>query len=147
MSPAARLNCTSDVAWEKVLPSLFASYPDIQFYDYCKSPQRYGDFLRGWMPKNYFLTFSRSELNGQYARGFVEAGGTSAVVFDTKKGQPLPPRWEGFRVVDGDADDLRFLDPPGTVIGLRAKGRAILDTTGFVVRPAQEMALKAAASS
>jgi hypothetical protein len=35
--------------------------------------------------------------------------------------------------VDGDDSDLRFLDPPGVVVALYAKGRARLDTSGFVV--------------
>ena len=35
--------------------------------------------------------------------------------------------------MDGDADDLRFLDPAGSVVALYAKGRAKKDKTGFVV--------------
>ena len=32
-------------------------------------------------------------------------------------------------------DDCRFLDPPGVIVGLSAKGkRAHADTSGFVVR-------------
>jgi hypothetical protein len=35
-------------------------------------------------------------------------------------------------VIDGDTDDLRFLDPQNVVVGLRAKGKAKKDKTGFV---------------
>jgi len=44
-----------------------------------------------------------------------------AVVFSTDKGRPLPEYFMGYEVVDADADDLRFLDPPGTISGLRFK--------------------------
>jgi hypothetical protein len=36
--------------------------------------------------------------------------------------------------VDGDANDLRFLDPAGSMVWLKAKGKARADTTGFVIR-------------
>ena len=56
-------------------------------------------------------------------------------MFDTKKGEPLPTSWKGFPVYDGDDTDVRFLDPKGGyVIGLRAKGKAKKDKTGFVVQ-------------
>lgn len=44
-----------------------------------------------------------------------------------------PTRYLGFPVVDGDETDLRFLDPPGVVVGLSAKGTAKLEDSGFVV--------------
>lgn len=62
--------------------------------------------------------------------------GNVAVVFDTPKGEPLPETWEGFPVLDADADDARFLDPPGHVAGLRFKGprRLLADAGTFVER-------------
>ena len=38
-----------------------------------------------------------------------------------------------YTVIDGDEDDVRFNDPKGIVIGLKAKGLARKDTSGFVV--------------
>jgi hypothetical protein len=35
-------------------------------------------------------------------------------------------------VFDGDTTDLRFLDPVGVVVGVRAKGDAKKDDSGFV---------------
>jgi hypothetical protein len=35
-------------------------------------------------------------------------------------------------VVNGDEHDLRFLDPKGCIVGLKAKGNAKRDTSGFV---------------
>ena len=49
--------------------------------------------------------------------------------------ETLPKTWNGFQVIDGDKHDARFLDEPGTVVGLLAKGRpAKTDDRGFVVR-------------
>jgi hypothetical protein len=40
----------------------------------------------------------------------------------------------GMPVVDGDSRDDLMLDVPlGTILGLRAKGQAKKDTTGFVI--------------
>lgn len=59
----------------------------------------------------------------------IEHGNNVAVVF---RG-PLPKTWANRRVIDGDRDDLRFLDPMGVIVGLKAKGRAKHDESGFVV--------------
>ena len=37
-------------------------------------------------------------------------------------------------VPSADETDLRFLDPKGTMLGLKAKGRAKKDYSGFVIR-------------
>ena len=66
----------------------------------------------------------------------LASGVNVAVVFNTRKGKALPTTWNSLPVIDGDAHDLRFLDPRtphGIIIGLRAKGRARKDTSGFVV--------------
>ena len=36
------------------------------------------------------------------------------------------------QTVDGDKNDLRFLDPKGVVVALYAKGKAVADGSGFV---------------
>ena len=45
----------------------------------------------------------------------------------------FPDTFLGKKVVDGDTNDLRFLDDSGIVVGLKAKGSAKKDTSGFVV--------------
>jgi hypothetical protein len=136
LTPVVRLNGTSDVVWERVAPELFIQFPTVQFYDYTKIARR---LAPDWAhPANYALTFSRSECNDTDALRILSNGrGTVAVVFATRKGQPLPTTWQGAPVIDGDLSDLRILDPPGVIVGLRAKGRAKADTTGFVVREAE----------
>lgn len=123
--------------WERIrgtnVQTVIEQFPTVQFYDYTKRANRQTGFV------NYHLTFSRSEANHAQCGVELEHGRNVAVVFDVKRGQPLPSHWWGYEVVDGDATDLRFLDAPaadgrGRVIGLRAKGRAKRDASGFVVR-------------
>jgi len=84
------------------------------------------------MPKNYSLTFSRSEETElEEIKELVSKAHNVAVVFRDK----LPKTWEGMQVVDGDDTDLRFLDPKGVIVGLVEKGLAKKDETGFVVEP------------
>lgn len=134
--PAIRLNGTSDIPWENVKldgRSLMDIYPAVRFYDYTKNPHRMLQYLRGALPANYHLTFSRSETNTAAALQVLRDGGNVAVVFGTRKGSPLPNDWHGFKVIDGDVTDVRFIDGRSNVIGLRAKGKAKKDSTGFVI--------------
>ena len=45
----------------------------------------------------------------------------------------VPETYLGRKVINGDETDLRFLDPKGVIVGLKAKGKAKKDKTGFVV--------------
>lgn len=132
LKPCIRLNGTSDIVWERVATWVFHTFPNVVFYDYTKHTKR---VRSNWvMPENYTLTFSRdSERNENECIEALNAGENVSVVFDTKRGKPLPNYWKGFPVVDGDTTDLRFLDPKGVVVGLRAKGFARGDSSGFVV--------------
>lgn len=126
--PCVRLNGTSDLPW--LAHRLAKAFPHIQFYDYTKHPKPWKRTL-----PNYHLTFSLSETNEKEAREALAHGINVAVVFRTKKGQPLPAEYLGVPVIDGDLTDLRFTDPQGVVVGLYAKGRAKKDCTGFVRNP------------
>ncbi len=134
-----RLNVFSDVAWERKLPELFEQEGrHAHYHDYTKIFPRMQSFLNGELPENYHLTFSHSENNGEDCLKVLGQGGTVAVVFGLTPGEwkkARPTSWRGYPVIDGDEHDLRFLDPPGSVVGLYAKGRGRRDTTGFVVRP------------
>ncbi len=128
-TPAMRLNGTSDIKWEIEFPGLINSFQDVQFYDYTKIFPRMMRYIGGELPVNYHLTFSRSETNNSQCMEVLRAGGNVAVVFRTDH---FPRTWNRFRVFNAELHDLRFLDPRG-VAGLKAKGRAVYDTTGFVV--------------
>jgi hypothetical protein len=133
--PAFRLNLTSDVRWETIpvtvdgveYPNIMTAFPSVQFYDYTKHTNRRN------IPANYHLTFSRSESNDEQVTAMFDRGLNVAIVFDTPKGKPLPRTWWGRAVIDGDEHDLRFLDPKGVWVGLRGKGDAKKDLSGFVV--------------
>ena len=128
--PVFRLNGTSDIEWEFIpvirdqveFENIFTAFPDIQFYDYTKNPNRTSI-------DNYHLTFSRSEVNQDLLAVALSNGMNVAVVFDT-----LPDSYIGYPVFNGDESDLRFLDPDSSIIGLKAKGKAKKDDSGFVVK-------------
>lgn len=131
MRPCFRLNLTSDLPWEKIRfngQTVLEAFPEVQFYDYTKSPARMSAFLAGEMPANYHLTFSRSETNHSLCMAFLQSGGSVAMVF-----RKLPKEYEGHPVINGDDTDLRFLDPAGCIVGLKEKGKAKVDSTGFVL--------------
>ena len=129
MTPAIRLNGTSDIEWTRL--GLMEEFPEIQFYDYTKVLNR----LEKERPTNYHITFSKNESNDAECMSALKLGANVAVVFNTKRGAQLPENWNGYPVVDGDDTDLRFMDPKGGyVIGLRAKGKARKDVSGFVVK-------------
>ena len=133
LRPAIRLNGTSDLRWECLYPELFNDFPHLQFFDYTKLHIRVRHHLQEKLPANYHLTFSADATNHRQAIDLLHQGGTVAVVFWPN----LPKTWWGFPVIDGDLHDARFLDPRGVVVGLRAKGAARVDTTGFTIRPCQ----------
>jgi hypothetical protein len=124
LTPVFRLNGTSDLSWEKYeVPgteqNIFELFPTVQFYDYTKVLGRKVSDI-----KNYHLTFSRAESNdADVARALTE-GLNVAAVYDA-----IP---EG--MYSADETDLRFLDPKVGMIGLKAKGRARKDYSGFVIR-------------
>ena len=133
--PVVRLNGTSDVRWEDIpcltAKNIFALFPDVQFYDYTKIPNR----TRALGIKNYDLTFSYS-ARPEYAPMVVKALQIygSKVNYAAVFACAIPKTFLGRRVINGDESDLRFADARGVVVALTAKGRAKKDTGGFVVR-------------
>ena len=122
-----RLNTTSDISWENY--NLFEKFPMLQFYDYTKIQKRALKFARGEYPTNYHLTYSLNEDNYDKAVEVLNEGGNIAVVFR----KDLPDTFMGKKVVNGDLHDLRYLDPKNVVVGLKAKGKAKTDYSGFVM--------------
>ena len=127
MTPAVRLNGTSDIEWTRF--KIMKDFPDVQFYDYTKGFAR----ITHVVPYlNYHLTYSLSKPMFQKAEMVytIRNGVNVAVVFNKK----LPSKWWGYQVIDGDISDHRFLDPRGVIVGLRAKGRAKDMNSHFVVQ-------------
>lgn len=156
--PVVRLNGTSDILWERVpvelydveqyirnddlirelhevhgyvAPNIMALFPDVQFYDYTKHrPEK-----RANLPTNYSLTFSLAEDNEGRAAAALMAGWNVAVVFRRELPEFYTIGNVRAPVVNGDEHDLRFLDNHPSrcvIVGLKAKGRAKHDRSGFV---------------
>jgi hypothetical protein len=122
--PVFRLNGTSDLSWEKYTVgstdmNLFQLFPNVQFYDYTK-------ILGRKVSKyfNYHLTFSKADGNDADVAEALMQGMSVVAVYDK-----IPAG-----VPSADETDLRFLDPKGIMLGLKAKGRAKKDYSGFVIR-------------
>ena len=101
-------------------------------YDYTKNYLRFDKIL----PSNYHLTFSRSETNEIKALELLNAGYNVAMVFDA-----LPESYKGFKVVNGDLDDLRFKDEKNVIVGLKYKkmtdkgaDNSLAFTSGFAIQ-------------
>ena len=125
LTPSLRLNGTSDVAWHRTHPEILAHAiaEGCRVYEYTKRPKP--DAAEAGVD----ITYSYPGGEGNAARRYLESGQRVAVVFATRKGSALPSEWcapwgDRFPVIDGDAHDLRFVDPLGVVVGLRAKGKA-----------------------
>lgn len=138
-----RLNGTSDIPWENLKyknKNLFEWFPNLTFYDYSKDHKR----VLNNKHKNYHLTFSRSESNDDKCIEVLKAGFNVAAVFN--KEFYAKNLYDGgvssysfaksltYKVIDGDQTDLRFLDKGnGVIVGLKAKGDAKHDKSGFVI--------------
>ncbi len=129
---AFRLNGTSDIDFLYLLNKNLdfdielLNYDKVYFYDYTKSiarAKRYKDF------RNYTLTFSKSETNDKEVKEALNLGINVAAVFKDN----LPQKYKGVKVIDGDFSDLEMIKHKNIILGLKAKGDAKKDTTGFVI--------------
>lgn len=131
VTPALRLNVYSDIPWEVIAPGLVEELAThVRLYDYTKIP---GRRLQA-TALGYDLTLSYSgPAHARHAQRELAEGGKVAVVFhtpgrpDSGWQAPLPLSMDGYPVIDGDLHDARFLDPGGSVIGLRFKQMANRD--------------------
>ncbi len=138
IKPCVRLNGTTDIQYENIKIdgyTLFELFPRVQFYDYTKIANR----RKAKEIPNYHLTWSYSNADPKYAAMLdtaIENGMNAAVVFRSNFIEVKPKcwhTWKGLPVIDGDKDDLRFLDPKGGhIVALYAKGAAKKDRSGFV---------------
>jgi hypothetical protein len=138
MRCGVRLNATSDIPWERVpcirngkaYASVMDAFPKVSYYDYTKRPNRRE------LPPNYKLTFSLAENNDAFAIQAIDNGLNVAAVFNVGRTKELPATYaingRVLPVIDGDLHDYRPIDPVGVIVGLRAKGSARGDTSGFV---------------
>ena len=129
---ALRLNTLSDVDFVYQLKKYADldllnddTYKNIIVYDYTAIIGK----VKKYLGTRYHLTLSRKEDNEQDVMEALEMGGNVAIVFTE-----LPKTYKGYRVVDGDKTDLEMTKYKNVVLGLKAKGDAKKDTTGFVIQ-------------
>lgn len=150
---AVRLNAFSDIPWEhRTYGEIPQRHSEVVFYDYTA-------ILSRRPLANYALSYSWKGTNAAACIELLNAGFNVSVCFAERGNfagngalrQRLPKRYRlpgsdhYYEVFDGDASDLRMLDPGptktgfGRICGLRLKAgtteqreRAIADGSGFV---------------
>lgn len=137
LTPLIRLNGTSDLLWEKIpvtlngieYDSVMNAFPNVQFYDYTKIPNRKN------IPSNYDLTFSYSGVKGfeKYNKMASVNPFLSRIAVVFLKADNIPSTFLNREVINGDNSDVRHIDAKNSVIGLYAKGKAKKENNGFVV--------------
>lgn len=137
---AFRLNGTSDIDFVYLLQKYanldISTLKDCAtFYDYTKLVGKVQKYLDH---PNYFVTFSRSENNESTALSVLNMGGNVAAVFSNS----LPNYWRGYKVIDGDTSDLEMIYNTNVVLGLKAKGDARKDKSGFVIESKKDILTK-----
>ena len=113
---SVRINGTSDINPELISQNnsnLFQLFPDTKFYDYTKVLNR-NKLLNKY--ENFDLTFSYNGTNWNDCEIALSTGMRVAVVFEK-----VPEWFMGIQVVDGDSTDLRYLDEPNVIVGLKFK--------------------------
>ena len=139
LTPAIRLNGTSDIPWERIerMREIMHAFSTVDWYDYTA----YDYHLRPLtaLPANYSLTYSLKETSESWdsMRRALMFGRSVAVVFSDYAGQDSMHIGNGrtLNVVNGDLHDYRPSDPAGSIVALKAKGKARSnddDFDGFV---------------
>jgi hypothetical protein len=129
---AFRLNGTSDLDFVYLLKK----YANINIADLSDSAVFYdytailGKALKYKNHINYTVTFSKKENNLSQVLEALNMGVNVSAVFSNT----LPETWQGFTVIDGDKSDIIMLYNKGVILGLKAKGDAKKDKTGFVIQ-------------
>lgn len=141
MDFSVRLNGTSDLSpeiFKAFGQNILELFPDVQFYDYTKVLNRVRLTEKY---SNYHLTFSYTGQNWEDCKEALKNNVNVAVIFDVKKGQPLPLTFNGYKVIDGDISDYRPNDQTPCIVGLRWKvianreNNEAIRNSSFVVKP------------
>lgn len=118
---SVRLNNTSDISPESFyikddegnIKNILEIFPDTTFYDYTKVPNRLR--LKQKYP-NYDLTFSYSGSNLEDCFKMLDNEIRVAMVFNE-----VPKEYMGYKVVNGDLNDLRHYEAGNVIVGLKYK--------------------------
>ena len=131
---AIRLNGTSDLDFIYLLKKYSGfdvlqddNFSNLIFYDYTAILGK----VKKYINTNYHLTFSRKEDNENETLEALKMGANVSAVFSGD----LPKYYKGFSVVDGDKSDIVMIEANNVILGLKAKGEAKNDKSGFVIHP------------
>ena len=129
---AIRLNGTSDQDFISIIKKYNnldllndKQFKNLVFYDYTAILGK----IKKYINTSYSLTLSRKEDNEKEILEALKLGGNVAAVF---KGD-LPTKYKGYNVVNGDSSDLEMIYNNNVILGLKAKGDAKKDKSGFVI--------------
>ena len=129
---AIRLNGTSDQDFISIIKKYNnldllndKEFKNLVFYDYTAILGK----IKKYINTNYSLTLSRKEDNENEIIEALKLGGNVAAVFR----DDLPTKYKGFTVVNGDNSDLEMIYNKNVILGLKAKGDAKKDKSGFVI--------------
>lgn len=131
---AIRLNGTSDIDFvalfnHKLNKSVLDLFPNLVFYDYTKNIQKIEKYQN---EQRYHLTFSRSEdTKNEDILKALNYGSNVAIVFNSDK---FPTNYLNTMVLNGDESDIVMVYNKGKILGLKAKGKARKDKSGFVIQ-------------
>jgi len=132
---AIRLNGTSDLDFFTLLQKyaqLDVTKLDdhVSFYEYTKNI----NYIKRWEgAPNITYTFSKSESNSTLIPAAIAYGANVAAVFRNDLPATYNIGGTNIPVIDGDTSDILMIYNKGKIIGLRAKGRAKKDFSGFVI--------------
>jgi hypothetical protein len=116
---SVRINGTSDIdltTFKYNGMNILELFDTVQFYDYTKVAKRFK--MLDKYP-NYDLTYSFSGHNMLQCLELLNNNkGRVAMVFE---GKQLPTSFMGYKVIDGDEYDMRYLDEQGVIVGLKFK--------------------------
>jgi hypothetical protein len=129
---AIRLNGTSDQDFISIIKKYNNldllngnQFKNLVFYDYTAILGK----IKKYLNTSYALTLSRKEDNENDILQALKLGGNVAAVFR----DDLPTTYKGYNVVNGDTSDLEMLYNKNVILGLKAKGDAKKDKSGFVI--------------
>lgn len=132
VSLCVRINGVTDLL--QLALEMTKTFKDIQFVDYTKRL----DVAEMDLPNNYYVIFSRSELNESLLLPLLDKGFNISAVFQT-----IPETYKGYKVVSGDKHDLIHLwkqpkGEKGIILALSPKGKMKWENKGFVIRTKTE---------
>lgn len=111
----ARINMYSDINFQNHIvlndKNIYDLNPSVQFVEYSKHYSRKSN------SSNLHYTYSYDKEYHDEALEVLKRGDNLAVIFPNI----LPNEWNGYKVINGDVHDLRFLDPKNVVVGLKYK--------------------------